>query len=289
MPTGATFGVNIRHKTQSNEIRREIARALELYARELVNSGRWDDAISAAREGLDLQPLNTELEQLLVDAVVGWANQKIQEEEYGDAVQELKQTRSALRGQYVELSTLLSEALVLWGFEARQDDDPETALKRFEEALALDPSNLRARRGAAMVYHNRALAKAQEGQLEPAAQDALRAMEYEEDQGTASLLAMIYRELAIKCSEQGKWSATLNYAQKASEYGQTQEYLTFLVAVVHDYAVYLAQRNQYDEAIRRLEAAINLPYDHSALNIEGLLSALYTDLGAKLYNSGHIS
>lgn len=278
-----------RDKAQRNEIRREMARTLELYARELVNSERWGDAISVAREGFDLQPLNTELEQLLVDALVGWANQKIQEEAYEDAVQELEHTRSDLQNQHAELSITLGEVLARWGIEAHEDDDTETALKRYEKALVLDSSNLRARNGAARIYHNRALVKVQNEQLEEAAQDALRAMKYTEDPATANLLAMIYRDLAIKYSAQDNWHAALDHAQKAFEYGQTQEYLTFLVATNHDYAIYLAQSNQYGEAIKRLEAAINLPYDRSALNVEGLLSNLYTDLGAGLYNTGYVA
>jgi len=370
---------------QWSEIQRKIAHTLGLYTRELVSNGQWDDAINASMEGIRLQPLNTELRQLLVEASVGWANWKMQEQAYELAVQQLRQTLCILHvlnkgtvegaeiksgieylfradlnratedefnsipgigsvlarrileyrdrhGSFtslaelaevdgigpelckrltsylmvpealcpsvveslpeetaMEIKTILSEALAHWGIEAHENDEPETALKRYEEALAFDQENVNARRGAAVVYHGRALAKAQEGQLEPAAQDALLAMKYEEDQVTANLLAMIYRELAVKYSERGNWSTTLDCAQKALKYGQTQEYQTFLVAVFCDYAVHLARHNQYGEAIKRLEAAINLPYDRGALNVERLLSGLYTDLGVGLYNTGHVA
>jgi competence ComEA-like helix-hairpin-helix protein len=370
---------------QWSEIQRKIAHTLELYTRELVNNGQWDDAINVSREGIRLQPLNAELRQLLVDASVGWANWKIQEGAYEPAVQQLRQTlcimqvlnKRTVEGAEIkseieyllranlnratedelngipgigsvlarrileyrdrhgpftslaeltevdgigpelcerlasylmvpqvlcpsaveslpeetamEIKTILSEALALWGIEAHENDEPETALKRYEEALAFDRANVKACSNAAMIYHNRALAKAQEGRLEEATQDALRAMEYEKDPLTAHLLAAIYRDLAMEASERSHWDKALEYARKVFEYGQMQEHLNFRVAVVCDYAVYLAQHNQYDEAIKGLEAAINLPYDRGVLNVEGLLSGLYTDLGVGLYNTGYVA
>jgi tetratricopeptide (TPR) repeat protein len=183
----------------------------------------------------------------LASALVGWGNQQLQQANQKAVLERLEQARASFHHQHPELNVLLAGVMVDCGFDAYQSKDLRTALTRFEEALAIDASNLRARANAAIVC----------------------------------------RDLALEEGQKNNWGASLGHARKGAEYGQTSESLLFLVATVHDYAVYLSQHNQLAEAIKELETVLALPYDHNAINIERLLSALYTDLGANLYNSGH--
>lgn len=339
-------------KQDGVDLRQVEQKLLKLYTRKLINKGRWEEALINARRGINLQPVNKEMRQLLVDASVGWAEWQIQQEAYEAPVQEIrcllrildvlqennrepeviraqiedwvrpnlnevneevlasipgvglvlaerivasrknegvftsledlirvegvgKETASQITAHFVipqpiprskleemegwlpaKVKATTSEALALarldqWDSEEQCFDREalEREIEYLERALILDPDNPRARAGAAAIYH----------------------------------------DLAVDCVERNDWVLASEYAERAFEYGQRPEYLNLLAVTNHDYAIHLAQQNRYDEAISLLEPLVNLPYDRNMVNLEKLISGLYTDVGANLYNTGYVT
>lgn len=288
---------NNKYKHLSDEILEELCRVLDLSAHQAIELEKWDQAIALATEGLERCPLSEQFEILTASALVGWANQKIRDENYAEATKKLEAARLTLKHQHTDLLNLLSEAYVEWGGEAIQDDDTETAIVRFEKALSVYPSNDRAKEQLNIVYHNSALSHARRGRYTNALIDVNKALDYTPDDLQTTQLKVQLHYDAAQNAEKSKdiaaarryWTIALETARRCWTLEQSHDVLKLGVSIKHDYMLFLVRSNSFTEAVAIGEELLQADYDRSVLdvNMAKILSAIYGDYGAYLYNTGN--
>lgn len=279
-----------------SDLTHELAHILELMTIQHINLENWDTALQFAREGQSLQSQNKDLQRLTVQAVVGLGNMYVQKGRFSDAIKALEEVRSNLQHIYEDLDILLSEAYIEWGYEAGRDGDYDQFICRLNKALSISPLNGRVNSGLNIAYYHRAIAKAQNNDFYSALEDAEKALEYQEDMETLTLIAELHRSIAISLDENssfsqaGKhWEMSIDYALQRLNLEDTQENLRLFVDIAMSRILSLYSQESYTTAIGLAEKLINMVDDLSLYQINpyGLLSEMCTNYGAKLYNSGH--
>lgn len=284
-----------KHTDIRNQLRQELHHLLELAAKQQIELENWGEAMRLAAEARSLQPSDVQTEQLHAKAAMGYANTKIKIGDYSEAIQTLENMRSGLNRPYPELDTLASETYVEWGNEAIRDDDVDSAKEYYGRALEINRSNTRATRGLAGLYHDQAIGEMEAHHLNGALVSAERALAYHDNPLTNRLLAIILHDLGVQASNTNAWTAR-DYYRRAFEHARiqcdqepTEKNLHFYVEIGSAYVLHLYTEKAYSEAIRIGEDLLKWRIDHSTTNINlpRLMSAVYTDHGAILYNSGN--
>jgi len=278
------------------EMQRELVRVSQVAAAYAVDDEKWDDAHNIAMQALEFQANDRELEQIVVKASIGWAGDRVSEDSHAAAIKRLEQVRAKLRNVPTELNVFLSEVYVEWALEALSYDDLNLTVTRLERAIRTHSNNARAREIISAIYNDRAVEKAQTEKFRDALRDAETALQYGENARSLALIAMLNRILAVQTAEQSDfrsadtcWVRAREVALKHVEIANTQESLDLFVAISVDYVIFLYSREVFVAAIQVGESLLELDYDPDALNVdlEELLSAICTDYGASLYNSGN--
>lgn len=289
---------NKKYTAIHNEVREELCHVLELSAEEAVEFERWDDALALTAEGRKLQPMNKPFVRLTSSAAIGWANSRIRQEEFADAIRKLENVRSTLSERNPELDMLLSDAYVEWAYEAEQDDEIDVAKHRLEKALSVESESPRAKDGLRVIYHNRGLEKAKNEEYQEALNNIEAALKYEpENTKTLKLKVAISYEAAqhaISASNtklaKGHWTVTLETAHKLFALLQTIDALHQYAVASYDYLIFLYKSAYYEEAIALGNELYQWDYDIDKIlevQLGELLSVICTDYGAQVYNSGN--
>lgn len=234
---------------QLDDLQHEKVIVLEKYALDLIKSAKWDLAVQKAHEAVKLKPAQDNLKNLYIDACLGWANQRLRDDDYENTVQFLKSVVNYIQKPNSEIKALLSQALALWGAEALEQGEMTTGQKRLEESLQWDQSNPDARNG----------------------------------------MFSIFIRLAAEAEQRGDVGGEYENCQRMYQYVQSPETATFLARASAKLALKFSEMNQYQTAIQILTPAMDLPYYRSEFQLEPLMSAILTDQGAALYNSGQYS
>ena len=241
------------NKAHQRETEEEHIFILESYIQELIKAQRWLYAKNRAHEGMKLCHGNKTFEKLYINASLGLANAYLADEGQNLEViiSDLREVKKNIQQPELEpeLDALLAEVLVKFGFEALVAEHIARAEKRFEEALALSPSNLRAREGKAWVYLDKA-AKASD----------------KDD-----------HRLAYEC------------AKTMYEFSQIPTMVNNYALAVAKYAISLRELGRYQTAIDILFSMQDIPYDPDKTDLEGILASILVDHGANLLNTGQRS
>ncbi len=278
------------------ELQREFIKVIWLAAAQYLDDEKWESAGEIALQGLDIQPRDKELEQIVVKASIGWAGERLREDAHAAAIRRLEQTKSKLQGTFTELNQFLSEIYVEWALQAINEDDLNVAATRLEKAISVYSANGRAREIISAVYNDRAVEKAQAKHFSDALKEAETALRYSENARSLALIAMLNHSLAIQAAERNDtrssdtyWVRARGIAMKHVEIANTPESLDLFVQISVGYVVFLYSRQVFTGALQIGEALLELDYDPNALNgdLEELLSAICTDYGAALYNGGN--
>lgn len=285
---------NPRHADRRKEYQQELHKLLELAARQRLEREDWEKTLRLVVEANGLQPGNAQIEKLQVQAAIGLANSKIKSKDYDEAIRVLENVRSGAKQRYAELDTLLAESYVEWGREALHHDDLNEAQVRFEQALKIDKSNARAKQNLAGVYHDKALEELRADQLTRALATAEKALGYADVTFVNKLLAMILHDLGVQAvqsnsrSGRNHFERAFNHAQKYWEQDHSEDSLHFYVEIGTAYVLCLYNEDAYLTAIKVGEELLQWRIDHSStsINLPKLMSAVYTNHGAKRYNSG---
>jgi len=236
-----------KQKPKNLKIRRELVHVMTLRARELIDQGQWSQAQSLGEEALQMQPQDSEIERCISDAAVGLAKQRRVEGERLEAIQLLQSTRRKLKHYHAELDATLCDLLTDHAAYLNDEaSDLNGALKYVQQALKIDANHAGAKRMAGIVYHKMALKHVEAKRFQDAKADAQRALDID----------------------------------------PTDEQFDFWAWTCCQHAIHLASMNQYLAAIRIVEGLLNLQQLPNSVNLPKLLSALYTDYGAVLWNSG---
>ncbi len=291
-----TYLSNPKYVPMQSELTSELCHTLELAVAQHLDLEQWETALHLAREGQRLQPRHHEFQQLAIKAVTGMANAYVRKGMFNEAIRELKKVRVGQRQSDANLDTLLSEIYVEWGYEAANDDDFDNVIHRLGKALSVLPSNTRAITSLKDAYYHRAIGKAQASKYVAALEDAELALKYGEDAKTLVLLARLCRSIAVRFEEKkafkpshSHWDAAAKYAMRQLELADTQESLAFFVEISVSRVLSLYSQDNNSAAIDLAERLIKIAPDKSLydIDIEKLLSEMYTNYGASLYNSGH--
>lgn len=285
------------HEALRNEVHQELMRVLELAAEEAVQLERWQSALMLFDEARNLHSIGKDFERLTSIAVSGLANELIRQDKYSEAFQQLGRIRSLLRHRNADLEALMSETYVDWAHKIASEGDLQLAISHFDKAIEHNPNNDRAKHGLNIVYFQRAADRAEKQQdYTGALKDAETALYYHEDAETIILVSKLHRAIAIKLEEQKQrqaaeyyWEQAWEYAKRQVELGNKQENLNFLVEIGLSRVLSFYSINSFRDAIRLAEALEEMPYDRDALKIDlrALLSEMYTNLGAEIYNKGN--
>lgn len=278
------------------ELQRELIKVIRLAATQYLDDEKWEPAGEIALQGLDIQPRDKELEQMVVKASIGWAGDRLREDSHAAAIRKLEQTKSKLQGTFTELNQFLSEIYVEWALQAINEDDLNVATTRLEKAISVYSANGRAREIISVVYNDRAVEKAQAERFSDALREAETALRYNENARSFALIAMLNRSLAVQAAERNDtrasdayWVRAREVALKHIEIANTQESLDLFVQISVGYVVFLYSCQVFRGALQIGEALLELNYDPHTLNLDlrELLSAICTDYGAELYNRGN--
>ncbi len=284
-----------KHAALQSDLHQELRQVLKLATQQQIELENWEKALNLATEAKSMQPPSNEFETLQVRAVIGLANKYIREENVPQAIRALERVRKDLKQPQSELDTLLCEASVEWGWEAAQEDDMESAQARFEQALEVEKTNTRAREGLAALYHDKAYDDLQAGRLSLALTRAEKALNYADKPMTRRLLAIILHDLGVQFADT-KATTARDYFKRAYKHAQKQwgqepneKNLYFYFEMGSAYVLCLYSQKTYAEAINVGEDLLQWRIDHSATHIHlpKLISAVYTDQGAIVYNSGN--
>jgi len=234
---------------EQTDITDELVFVLESYSRDLMRRALWDEALDRAQEAWQIRPWESSIERLYVDASLGWAQQRLKVEDYGNAVNHLTKLKKTITNDLpLELNALLAEALALYGQEALEEEKIDTAWKRLDEALRLDSANRAARDG----------------------------------------MAHVFRAEANEALQMEDFTTACELSQKMYEYSPTMQTATIYASICAESAIKLSERRLYQAAIEALNPALELPYDRTIFQIEKIMSAILTDQGAQLFNSGQL-
>lgn len=231
------------------DVAEERVFVLEKYTCHLINGLHWDEAIKQAEELWRLRPGQEFAKKLLIKAGSGWVEDRLRVEDFENAVNRLKEVIKTIQSKSEDLTALLAEALARWGEEALDQDKISLAQKRFEEALSLDSVNSNARDGMVRVYYT----------------------------------------FVVAASEKGDKKAAYEHARQMYKYEQSKRTATTFARYSGQYAIQLYEKEIYEVAIQVLRPALQLPYDRSEFQLEGIMSELLTNYGAKLLNTGQRS
>lgn len=279
-----------------NDLQRVFCDTLERTINHHIELEQWHSALQLAYEGLRVQPQSKDFQQLVAKAACGLATFHVRDEQIAEAVKVLEKASSALPRSDAELEHLLGEVYVDWGYEAGKVGDLDRVILRLGKAVELLPDNARAHEGLNIAYYQRALKKAQSGSYIDALQDAKQALRYGEDPETLVLLARVHRSCAIELDEKKRfsqshphWEAALEYARQVLEYEEFEEGSTFFTELCISRILSFYKADDYPNGIdmaERLIAVLPGPSDES-INLRKLLSEMYTNYGAQLYNDGN--
>ena len=237
-------------EAQRADLTEEHIFVLQSYVHDLIKKSSWSEALERVTELRQLQPKSNVAETLLIEALSGWAQERIKAEDYENAVNRLKEIKSEIQNGPDELTALLADALARWGHEAIEQQQTTLAQKRFEGALKFDEATS----WLAVVWRkyifNYAADADKRGDEKPA---------YEFGEGGCMLCL------------QDELTATI-YAKVCARY-----------------ALQLCESVMYEAAIRVLEPALPLHYDRHEFQLEKVMSEILTDYGAVLLNSGQLT
>ncbi len=236
-------------------LRSERQKAIQQYARELVRSEAWSEAMlqldlilqNALAEARN-SPEQVACRKLYTQAIVGWAQAKTGQGEYAAVVKELKAVRGKKCEENKEFKAALAEALAKWGEEALKEDDLQAARTRLDEAYNIDPNNRSATTG----------------------------------------LGAIWARNASQEAEKQRWDTAYQYARKAYELLPALEVSQLWGAIAHDYAVQLWQRGNLVGAKDVLLPVMEIPLPNELIvAIQKVLAGLLVDQGVLLVRAGN--
>jgi len=236
-------------KSDRAQASEEKAFVMERFIHDLLRRSLWDDALKRALENWQPQLENKAAEKLYLEVSLEWAKKRVKVHDYENAVNQLRRLRKRISEVSLELDYQLAETLTNWGWEGLEEKQVSQAQDRFIEALGLDSANINAQRGMEHVC-----------------------------------LAYV-----IEAEQKGNYEAAYKYAQEMYKYIQDENTATIYASDCARYANQLFKINNYQAAIQILRPALQLPYDRSEFQLEKLISAILTDYGYHLFNSGQRS
>lgn len=286
---------NPEHASLRAELTALLRSTLERAITRQIELEQWQDALQLADEAQQLQPGSVEFQGLAVQAAMGLATHLYSAGNMPEAVRGLERMRARLRQSDAELDNLLSELYFEWGIKAGQDEDIDTLIQRLGKALAILPSNARAREQLNVAYYQRAIKKGQAGRYRAGLEDAEMALKYGEDAETVALLARLRRAIAAELDQQKNarqsqphWDAALEYARRQLELADSRESLELFVEIHVARVLGFYRYDDYSNAIDLAEWLLEAVPDPSLYNLDmdEFLSEMYTNYGARVYNSG---